>query len=190
MTQQSRHGHCASTRCNWGIPPQPWRSRTPFVPRKCPCLNPSTSWAHNSPARAWCSTQFLATPHLLPPHSVISASQSGRSWRPLCMQWGRTLRLSSLPCCDGCSCRWLPTSEASVLVAICRSPPSSTSMMWCSSAPSTCCPPCLPATSRPPHQLLLHAHRGTHQPTRTRVHLALVGAQPTSVPATETRVSG
>ena len=53
---------------------------------------------------------------------------------------GWTLRLSSPPCYDGCSCRWLPTSEALALVAICRCPASSTSMMWCSSAPSTCCP--------------------------------------------------
>ena len=51
-------------------------------------------------------------------------------------------------------------------------------------------PPCLPPTSRPPHQLLHHARRGIHQPTQTRVHQALVVAQPNLVPATETRVSG
>ena len=65
MTQQSRHGHCALTRCSWGIPPQPWQSRTPFAPRKCLCLNPSTSWAHDSRARVWCWTWSLVTPHLL-----------------------------------------------------------------------------------------------------------------------------
>ena len=130
VTRQSRHGHCTLTRCSWGIPLQPWQSRTQFIPRKCPCRNPSTSWAHNSHAQAWCSMWSLVTPHLLLPHSATSASQSGRSWRPLCMQWGRTLRLSSPPCYDGFSCRWLPSSEALALIAICRCPTSSTSTTW------------------------------------------------------------
>ena len=146
-TQQSRDRHCALTRCSWGIPPQPWQSRTHFIPKKCPCHNPSMSWACNSHAQAWCSASSSAMPHLLPPCSATSASQSGRSWRPLCMQWGRSLCLSSPPCYDGCSCRWPPTSEALALITICHCPASSTSMMWCSSTPSTCCPPCLPATS-------------------------------------------
>ena len=50
MTQQSRYGHCALTRCSWGTPPQPWQSTIPFIPRKCPSLNPSMSWALNSHA--------------------------------------------------------------------------------------------------------------------------------------------
>ena len=93
------------------------------------------------------------------------------------MQWGRTLCLSSPPCYDGCSCRWLPTSAALALIAICHYPASSTSTTWCSSAPSTCCHPCLPATSRPPHQLPHHARWGIHQPTQTRVHQALVAVR-------------
>ena len=38
-------------------------------------------------------------------------------------------------------------------------------------------------TSRPPHQLLHHASRGIHQPTQTRVHQAVVVAQPNQVPS-------
>ena len=83
VTQQSRHGHCALTKCSWGTPPQRWKSRTPFVPRKFLCLNPSTSWAHNLHARALCLTCSLVMPHLLLPWSAITASQS--------MQFGRVL---------------------------------------------------------------------------------------------------
>ena len=94
------------------------------------------------------------------------------------MQWGRTLRPSSPPCYDGCSCRWLPTSEALALVTICHCPASSTSMMWCSSAPSTCCPPCLPTTSLPPHRLLHHARRGWLPSTQHPPHPPYVWRAP------------